>query len=543
MTVDLGTRSGEGYAPADELLPGAAPGGDDATDLERDRARVSGAPSGGDAFARSRGRFDAIVGSLESVETDGLEHSELEDLLQSEGRELLRSLLEDKLELRALREPRVDQVVDAAGVERRAVERDHSRPLASVFGDVRVGRLAYRRRGEENLYVADATLNLPEEKHSHGVRRLVALEAPRGSFDDATDAIRRSIGVQIGKRQVEEMALRAAVDFEAFYEHREHDAVDQDDVLVLSCDAKGVVMRPEALREQTKRQAASSEHKLKTRLSRGEKRNRKRMAEVAAVYEVAPKVRAPADILPATDQEREDARAGPEAKNKWVCASVTDDAARVIARMFDQAERRDGDHQRSWVVLVDGNNHQIDRVKKEAKKRGVKVTILVDCVHVMEYLWDAAWCFFEEGDPAAERWVAEKMRAVLDGQASTVAAAIRRKATSRQLGADKRKNADNAADYLLNKRPYLDYPTALANGWPIATGVIEGACRHLVKDRMDITGARWGLQGAEAVLKLRALKSNNDFDSYWRFHLTQERKRVHEARYAGGIIPGLPQAE
>jgi hypothetical protein len=542
MTADLGTRSGKAYAPADELLPGATPGGDDATDLERDRARVSGALSDRDAFARSRERFDTIVGSLESVETDGLEHSELEDLLQSEGRELLRSLLEDKLELRALREPRVDQVVDAAGVERRTVERDHSRPLASVFGDVGVGRLAYRRRGEENLYVADATLNLPEEKHSHGVRRLVALEAPRGSFEDATEQVRRITGSQLGKRQVEELALRAAVDFEAFYEQREHDAVDQDDVLVLSCDGKGVVMRPEALREQTKKQAESSEHKLKTRLSRGEKRNRKRMAEVAVVYEVAPKVRASADILPATDQEREDARAGPEAKNKWVCASVTDDAARVIARMFDQAERRDGDHQRSWVVLVDGNNHQIDRVKKEAKKRRVKVTILVDCVHVMEYLWDAAWCFFEEGDPAAERWVAEKMRAVLDGQASTVAAAIRRKATSRQLGADKRKNADSAADYLLNKRPYLDYPTALANGWPIATGVIEGACRHLVKDRMDITGARWGLQGAEAVLKLRAMKSNNDFDSYWRFHLTQERKRVHEGRYAGGIIPGLPQA-
>ena len=188
-------------------------------------------------------------------------------------------------------------------------------------------------------------------------------------------------------------------------------------------------------------------------------------------------------------------------------------------------------------MLVDGNNHQIDRVKKEAKKRGVKVTILVDYVHVMEYLWAAAWCFFTEGDPAAERWVAEKARAVLDGQASTVAAAIRCKATCLQLDTDKRKNADNAADYLLAKRPYLDYPTALTNGWPIATGVIEGACRHLVKDRMDLTGARWGLEGAEAVLKLRALKSNRDFDTYWRFHLAQERRRVHKSRYANGVIP------
>ena len=136
------------------------------------------------------------------------------------------------------------------------------------------------------------------------------------------------------------------------------------------------------------------------------------------------------------------------------------------------------------------------------------LTNMLQCVPSYEYLWDAAWCFFEEGDPAAERWVAEKMRAVLDGQASTVAAAIRRKATRLQLDTDKRKNADNAADYLLAKRPYLDYPTALTNGWPIATGVIEGACRHLVKDRMDITGARWGLDGAEAVLKLRLCSRN-----------------------------------
>jgi len=469
MTADLGTRSGELYAPGDELLPGAALGGDDATDLERDRAPANGR----DAFARSRERFDAIVDSLESVETDRLEHSELEDLLQKEGRELLRSLFEDKLELCAIREPRLDRVVDAAGVERRAVERDHSRPLLSVFGEVRVGRLAYRRRGEENLYVADGVLNLPEEKHSHGLRRMVALETPRGSFDDATDAIRRITGAVLGKRQVEELALRAAVDFEAYYEHREYDAVDHDDVLVLSCDGKGVVMRPEALREQTRKQAEDAENKLKTRLSKGEKRGRKRMAEVAAVYEITPEVRAPADILPTTDEEREAVRDGPKAKNKWLSASVTDDAAEVIARMFDEAERRDGDHQHSWVVLVDGNNHQIDRVSKEAKKRAIKITILVDYVHVIEYLWSAAWNFFTEGDPAAERWVQEKARAVLEGDASTVAAAIRRKATRLGLDAKQRKNADAAAHYLLAKRAYLDYPTALANGWPIATGVIE----------------------------------------------------------------------
>jgi hypothetical protein len=114
-----------------------------------------------------------------------------------------------------------------------------------------------------------------------------------------------------------------------------------------------------------------------------------------------------------------------------------------------------------------------------------------------------------------------------------VAGAIRRAATTAGLDRVKRAGADACATYLTNKSRHLDYPTALAQGWPIATGVIEGACRHLVKDRMDLTGARWGLSGAEAILKLRALRSNSDFEDYWQYHLLQERHRVHQSRYAG----------
>ena len=126
---------------------------------------------------------------------------------------------------------------------------------------------------------------------------------------------------------------------------------------------------------------------------------------------------------------------------------------------------------------------------------------------------------------------------MLEGHATKVAGTIRRTATNARLQGARRKPADDAANYLTNKAPYLDYPTALREGWPIATGIIEGACRHLVKDRMDITGARWGLAGAEAILKLRAIKANGDFDAYWQYHLNQERHHVHEARYQSHGIP------
>jgi hypothetical protein len=488
-------------------------------------------------FARAAELFCALMEWAAGEQARSLEHSELEARLAEDGREVIRVLLQDHLDLRADAEQRASGVVGADRVPRRNLERGHERDLQSVFGEVEVRRLAYRARGCENLYLTDAQLNLPAAKHSHGLRRLAALEAPRTSFEDAQAAILRQTGQQLGKRQIRELAVAAARDITDFYEQRQRTATEREDVLVLSCDAKGVVMRQDALREQTRKQAQGAEGKLKTRLSKGEKRNRKRMAEVACVYEVAPAPRAPADILPRAETDRQAAAPAPKAKNKWLTASVTDDARTVIAEMFEEADRRDPDHQRAWVALVDGNNHQIDRIKTEARQRKLKVTIIVDLIHLLEYLWDAAWCFYKEGDPAAEQWVHDKTLAVLQGKAGIVAAAIRRKATTLKLEPTTRHSADRCADYLLAKRPYLNYPTALTNGWPIATGVIEGACRHLVKDRMDITGARWGLDGAEAILKLRALISNHDFDQYWTFHLAQEHRRVHASRYALGVIP------
>jgi hypothetical protein len=214
---------------------------------------------------------------------------------------------------------------------------------------------------------------------------------------------------------------------------------------------------------------------------------------------------------------------------------VADDAAEVIGAMYDEATRRDPDHRRPWLCLLDGNAHQIDRVITEAAERGVTVTIIVDFIHVIEYLWGAAWCLYPKGDPAAETWVREQARRVLTGQVDQVIADLAESPAGLPDGA--RTGLDRAVTYLTNQRPYLDYPTALARGWPIATGVIEGACRHLVKDRMDITGARWGLESAEAVLKLRAVISNGDLDDYWAYHLDQEYQRVHKARYAEGILP------
>jgi hypothetical protein len=493
-------------------------------------------PEGPDGtFAASRECFEDVLGWLTGPDANALNHAELEGQLDCRGRELLRRMLQDHLGMRAATEARLGAVLDPEAVSHGAVEAGHVRPLASIFGKVDVERLAYRHRGHPNLYPADAVLNLPVEHHSHGLRRTAAVEASRGSFEEASDAIYRATGQHVAKRQVEALVGRAAADVDEFYATRAKPEAAASDVLVISADGKGIVMRPDALRPATAKAAATETNKLECRLSKGEKRNRKRLAEVGAVYDLTPVARTPVDIL--APKAGEAPPPAPEAKAKWVTASVAQDAAAVIGKVFDEAERRDPRHCRQWVALVDGNNHQIDRIEAEAKIRGADVTVVVDLVHVLEYLWGAVWAFFAEGDAAAEAWVSDRARAVLEGNAREVAAGIRRRSTAQGLSKQERTKADACAKYLTNKANYLDYPTALAAGWPVASGVIEGTCRYLVADRMDLTGARWSVEGAEAVLKLRAVRANDDFDEYWNFHLNKERHRVHEVRYANETIP------
>jgi hypothetical protein len=505
-------------------------------------------PGQDEAFAKSGKCFRELEDWMASEEAAGLQHGELEEQLDVRGRALLRQLFQDRLDLTSAREERRHDVTGQDGVRRSRAERGRTRPLVTRFGEVTVSRMAYRAPGRPNVHPLDATLNLPEEKHSHGLRKLAAVEAARGSIEAAGAAVTRATGVRIGKRQLEELARRAAADVEAFYLQRVISPAPEAWPLVLTFDGKGIVMLPDALRPATAKAAASAESKLATRLSPGEKSGRKRMAELACVYDAAPVPRTPGDVIstPAQKRKKNKAQAGkpkgkqkprePQARGKWLTASVTDDIPAVITAAFDEADRRDPQHKRDWPVLIDGNNTQIQAVTAEADSRGITVTVVIDFIHVLEYLWKAAWSFFDKGEPAAEEWVADQARKILCGKSAQVAAGIRRRATTYGYSPAERAGADEAARYLDNKQDYLGYATALDKGWPIATGVIEGAARWLVKDRMDITGARWGLEGAEAILKLRALIASGDFDAYWRFHLRREHERIHHARYRDGLI-------
>jgi hypothetical protein len=478
------------------------------------------------AFTRSREAFAQTEGWLAGPEAARLDHAALEEELQGRGREIQRLLLQDHLDARAACERRRAQVTGPDGICRTRAEAGHARPLSSVLGPVRVTRIAYRAPGARNVHPADAELNLPPGRHSHGLSRAVAAAAARGSFAQACADITGQSGCALGTRQCQQLARAAAADFGDFYASRRRPppGTAPGQVLVLSCDGKGIMVRPGQLRPRSARLARKAVPRQDGRLSRGEVRTRKRMAEVGAVFDLTPVPRTAQAILAPGPRPP-----GPQAAGKWLTASVAADAADVVASVFAEADRRDPDRQRTWIALADGNKDQIAWIRAQAAARNIAITILCDFIHVLEYLWDAAWCFFPEASPEAGPWVRDRAAAILDGRAPGVAAALRDAAAG--LTAARRKTAEKTARYLDAKAPWLDYPKALAAGWPISTGVIEGACRHLVKDRMDITGARWGVETAEAILKLRALHANGDFDAYWAYHLHREHQRNHPHSY------------
>lgn len=467
-------------------------------------------------------------------------HSELEQVLDLEGRELLRLMLQAHLDERgpgAVSEP----VVDGQG-QKHTHQRLHSRSLNTIFGKVSLERQGYGGRGLESLHPFDARLNLPPEKYSHTLQRQIGEASAKESFDEVRTSIHNQTGVKVPKRQVEEAARRAADDFEAFYQQQRaanaREVKATSDILALTFDGKGVPVRKTDLGEETRRRA--EEEKPRDRRGTDRKTNTKRMGTVAAVYTIAPFVRTPEQIASELNPLHEIRAARPRPEDKRVWASIKRPPEKIVRQAFEEAERRDPKHRKQWVALVDGNETQLGLLLCAAESYGVGLVIILDLIHVLEYLWKAARALHSADEAGAETWVRERMLEILRGRSSLVAAGMTRSATLRGMSLKAREPINRCANYLLKYCEFLHYDQYLAKGYPIATGVIEGACRYLVKDRMEITGARWSLEGAEAVLQLRSLRASGDFNEYWAFHLRQEYQRNHADHYAGGKPPVPP---
>jgi len=526
----------EGYAAG-----GLAAGGEPA---------MAALEAAGDAVAAGLGRVMVQVAGLFTAAAGAGTLSGMEQAAVEGSREIGRGALQLALDAQADAEVPLPGLAGADGHWRGCREKSAT-TVVTMLGPVSVRRIAYRSRdkGVPDLHWRDAVLNLPPCGYSWRLQRFAELACRAGAFQGGHDLVLAAAGVSVGKRQLEEIVARAAADAEAFAAGREvpaapviagPDGQERLAVLGMSADAKGVSMRPDALRADTARKAAKREKKGQKRLGSGQKQAKKRMAETGAVFDSLPPegpARTPQDIMgrPPGQPPRT-----PRAVNKWYTCGITASCAEVIAQVFAEADRRDPAGERDWLALVDGNDHQISCFQDEAAKRGKDIPILIDIIHVIGYLWKAALAFTPPGDTrATEDQVTTWGLDILAGSSRAVTAAITARAAADppRPGGEHDKNIGKAIHYLQAKEPFLDYPAALANGWPIATGIIEGACRHIAGDRLGITGARWSLPGAQAMLWMRAIAASGDLDPYWNWHITREQHRNHLSKLRNPPAP------
>lgn len=520
-----------------------------------------------DLFATARSEFDDLIAW---VNGDGrlMNHADLEEGLVQRGRHLMRSLLQAHYTQRLQRELRARPHAEQAPTHTARVRFRH---LETSVGRVRIGRLAWtwrrKRSGRPSAarpkapsssatMPTDRELSLPPQMYSFPLQKRAAEQAARMAFGAASEQLDRFTDGHVPKRQMLQLVARAAQDYEAFYKQlpREaaNDTVSTRAVEVMSVDATGVRVRPEALREATRKEAeeqARETIKGDPLASRKARTHDHRMAVVTANWEQERRVRRPEDILrelrrgtsspPGTRRRGRTKATGrgtlarrivrqkklPPPQNKRVSASLEEDSRARIKAMFDEADRRDPERTRDRVALTDGSEAQLDQIREQARARGVWVTIVLDLIHVLHYVWLAAMALHADDKRASAAWVCDITERLMTRPVLDVVAAMRQMATLRKLNGTARETVDHTADFLAKNASCLDYGAYLKAGLPIATGVIEGVCRYLVKDRMDITGARWGLLGGESTLRVRALIVSGHWEQYWEFHLRKEHER------------------
>ena len=321
---------------------------------------------------------------------------------------------------------------------------------------------------------------------------------------------------------LQEVVAADAADVEAYYAQKPAPAPREEaEILVIQADGKGVPIVRETPTEP------------KTRLGKGEKRGRKKEAVVTTIYTIAAAPRTPEEVVDSlfyskeTDIQAEipaHKRSPPQNKHIWATLAGKDAALDRLAQQVASRATPMADHIAHKVALCDG----CEALQTRITERFPDFSLILDFIHANEYLWEVANSLLGETNPQRTDWVAQRTLQMLSGNTQQLVDEFRQLAQdSEQTTATQRQQLNKAANYFQRNLPYMDYATYLANGWPIASGVIEGACRHFVKDRLELSGMRWTLDGAENLLRLRAVSENGDWEAYHDFRKQQRHFRLY----------------
>lgn len=473
-------------------------------------------------FLKSQGQLQQICRFVEKAVKDTWRIDQVERELFTQLLEVGRTLLQAFVVAQG--DGDVGEEVDRDGRRLRRVRDHHARRYLSIFGELSIQRSVYAvREGQKIEYAPlDERLSLPASEFSYVLQDWQQRLCVQDSYGEAVKSLRTLLGIAPSERAAEQMTQRLAVDAERFQLNQAPPCGSEEgEILVATADAKGVPMR-RPLEERVR-----SSH---PRRGKGEKANKKQMAYVGAVYSIDPFIRTADDVV---DEIRREQRAAdrPQPQHKQVWAEMTaageresaTGRERVFVEMAIACHERDAKRRKTLVCLMDGEK-ALWEMAGEWLSRAVGV---LDLYHVLERLWLAAYCFHPERSTAAAEFVSHYLRMLLEGKVGYVIGGLRRLRGQTGLSGAKRKTLQAVITYYVNNRQHMKYDEYLAAGYPIGSGVAEGACRHLVKDRMERTGMRWTVPGAQAMLHLRALHINGSWDKYINYQIEAEQDRLY----------------
>ena len=491
-----------------------------------------------DRFGKAAKVFSKLLGAVECSAGRGDAVHEVEELtwggLLETGREIVAAFIEQQEE--ELPRP---EVIEYEGKRLQRLPEPRVRAYVSAFGPVPFARDVYATRETQRQEVVplDAKLGMPESDTSYLLQKWSGAQFVKCSYQESRITLASILGFAPSVNCLEDMAAQASAHAADYLDRQGAvDPATEAEILVATSDCKGVPMR----KIDAPRTKPADDGPRRKRLKKGEKNGQKRMACVGGVYSVSPFRRTVEEVLDEILRKEKQAER-PQPQNKRLRAVLTQEVegAEVNAKdvIFDwlakEVQQRDPHERRTVVAIMDGETKLRDL--QELKIR--RAIGILDIWHVTEYLWELAHCFYRDGSKEAEAFVETYLRKLLEGKVNRVVGGIRQMATKRDLPQPKWDKVEDCLFYFAARSDYMKYDEYLVAGYPIGSGVVEGACRHLVKDRMEQAGMRWRIAGAQAILGLRAIYVNADWDAFHADRIHTEQRKLYP--YKKKLDPAL----
>ena len=483
-----------------------------------------------DRFCKVAEQFSRVLAAIEQAGKRGDAVHEVEEATWSGLIEVGREMIVAYIKQQDEELPR-PEVIEHEGKTLRRLPKRRTRKYVSAFGPTPFRRDVYATRETQRQEVVplDAKLGMPEGNTSYLLQKWGDTKCVKESYQESRASLLEILGFAPSVNCLEDTVARAAEHAEVYFDEQESvDPTTEEEILVATSDCKGVPMRRvDAPRTKCGDDGPRPKGK---RLKKGEKNGQKRMACVGGVYSVAPFRRTVDEVL-SEILRKEKQKQRPKPQNKRLRAVLTRevDGKPVNAKdvVFDwlaaEVHQRDPQSLRTVVAIMDGET----KLRELQELKIGRAVGILDIWHVTEYLWKLAYCFHPEGSDEAEAFVETYLGKLLEGKVRRVAGGIRQMATKRRLSKRRGEKVEQCLNYFAQRCEHMKYDEYLSAGYPIGSGVVEGACRHLVKDRMEQSGMRWRIEGAQAVLSLRAIYLNDDWDAFHAARIKAEQRKLY----------------